>query len=1556
MDNAIASKEALGLSLGVSLTAEQVAALTHDIVWLEEYEVNGEKVLVPVLYLAQAEGRVAANGALIQGRDVTLISGGELNNQGTLRAGANLDVTAADIGNSGLMQASERLSLLAVDSIRNAQGGIIAGRDVSAIALTGDIVNERSVTTHESALGNRAWASSLVDSAARIEAGNSLSLSAGRDVANLGGVLDSRGDLSIDAGRDVTVASVQDLQHQSRGSTYLNERVTQLGAEVTAGRDLGISAGRDLGVIASDLKAGRDLDMDAGRDLTISSAADESHFYSKSRKVTQSTDRIVQQSSQVQAGRDIALGAGNDLSLIASQVKAGHDVALNAGQDTNILSAQDESASYYFKKSKGSFGRSKSEQKESYDSTNVASVIEAGHDLTVNTSKAADGSLSLDGGRDVTVIGSQLKAGNDLLVGGTGDVAVLSGIEEHGSYSKKTKSGFLGLSKSGKSQLKTTASQVASELEAGNDAVIAAGNDVRLRASTATAGNDAELRAGLVTDTGDINLVSANDEAYSYSEQYKKKIGMSTADLLGSGLGSPSWGGDITVASAKKAGKEAQSSTSVGSQVTADRDATLMAERDINVIGSGVSAGRNVLLDAGRDVNVVAGSSSQKNTSWKNTKTVGMQQDMDSNGYTTFFGEEKLKDKKVSSEQTAAASQIDAGLDLNVKAGRDIVQQGSDMSAGYDLNLQAGRHIVIDAAHEQSTQSREQSQERDGSTTRVNHNLGNLKDALSGAGEGENTTSQVSSTLKAVDTISQFFGGPTFDAHSGKSSQSQSTTQVIDSNRPSTLGAGNDISLSAGEGVIARGAQLDAGRDINVKARDITLDVAQGAISEDNQQTQGKSGFNAGTTGGFKVGVGGSHGTASQDSRQGTSSGSYLDAGRDINLEASHDLSLIGTQAQSGRDINLKAGNDLLVGAAGNDHVSDEHRRSGGGEVGITVGSEGFGVYASVSLGKGNLDREGTRQQEAYLYAGRDLNFESGRDTTLAGAQLEGENVNGQVGRDLTVSSVPDTGKVKGKEYDVSATVTVGYGVSVSGSVGFGETSGKTDWVGTQTSVIARDKLDIRTEDHTQIDGAVIASQTGHLKLDTDTLGFRDIQGEDREHGYYLNAGGSYGSGAQDTSQVGKGEAGVNGWSVEGYDYSKEREQIVRATVGEGEIVVRNDAETGNDSTAGLNRDLDKAYEITRDEEERTDLYVSGSSLEAVSDPVKTFSQWKKSAENYGESSEKALEDLSQLVFAASSFANGASIDEVQTGLRIRTLLNQINKGDAEEKRAATEELIRGIATNANEMDIQAVAERIAQIAENNPTDALQAIGILAALENPNGYKQNFTQALGVAAVGALGLLLLTGTLNTEASKDAANSLMEAAAKTGANVQEQLKISAELWTLILGTAFPIHQLDPKYGPLVTPIVDPLAGGNATSGGYGAGGSIITVPHTGGNQLDNQQGGTSYTTPEHQLNPGSMYSESVGNMKEFLLSPGFGSDLNSGARKTNKIYDGQSVYQATQKIGDYVKRGDQLYLDGLHKDHLEVFDSRGNFKYVLNFDGSINDSKTQSALAEGRKLK
>ncbi len=84
-----------------------------------------------------------------------------------------------------------------------------------------------------------------------------------------GGVLQSRGDLSLDAGRDVTVAAVEDRQGQTRWNTSRLQSVTQLGAEVSAGRDLNVSAGRDLSAVASALEARRDIALSAGRDVTL---------------------------------------------------------------------------------------------------------------------------------------------------------------------------------------------------------------------------------------------------------------------------------------------------------------------------------------------------------------------------------------------------------------------------------------------------------------------------------------------------------------------------------------------------------------------------------------------------------------------------------------------------------------------------------------------------------------------------------------------------------------------------------------------------------------------------------------------------------------------------------------------------------------------------------------------------------------------------------------------------------------------------------------------------------------------------------------------------------------------------------------------------------------------------------------------------------------------------------------------------------------------------------------------------------------------------------------
>jgi len=386
MDNAIASKDALNLSMGVGLTAEQVAALTHDIVWLEEHEVNGEKVLVPVLYLAQANGRLGPTGALIAGNDVSLIAGGNLDNVGTLKATNNLSATAGkDLVNSGLIEAGNRLDLLATNNIINKSGGIITGRDVNLTTRTGDVINERTITSSDNSTRFGTQHHDYADNAARIEAANDLTVNAAKDINIAGGVMKSGQDTVLNAGRDINVSSVQVNNSVFHDDRHNSSDVTQLGAEIDAGRDFKADAKRDINVIASQIDAKRDVAIKATGDVVITSAADETHSLSKSKKLTVQEDHVSQVMSCISAGGDVRLDAGIDLSVISSRITAGDEAYLVAGDNLDILAAQDSDYSLYDKKKKGSFGKLKLKRDEVTDIKHIGSEIKAGGDLTLSS-------------------------------------------------------------------------------------------------------------------------------------------------------------------------------------------------------------------------------------------------------------------------------------------------------------------------------------------------------------------------------------------------------------------------------------------------------------------------------------------------------------------------------------------------------------------------------------------------------------------------------------------------------------------------------------------------------------------------------------------------------------------------------------------------------------------------------------------------------------------------------------------------------------------------------------------------------------------------------------------------------------------------------------------------------------------------------------------------------------------------------------------------------------------------------------------------------------------
>ncbi|MFK8400298.1 hemagglutinin repeat-containing protein [Pseudomonas sp. BGr12] len=755
MDNAIAYKDSLQLSVGVGLSAEQVAALTHDIVWLEEAEVNGEKVLVPVLYLAQAENRLGPTGALIQGQDVSLISGGELNNAGTLRASNNLSASASNLSNSGLIQAGNRLDLLADDSIRNAAGGIIAGRDVSLTALTGDVINERSVTRIDSAQSaNRTWTTSFADSAARIEAANSLDISAGRDVSNLGGVLQSRGDLFIGADRDVNIASVEVTNGQLNGRRYYSETTTQLGAEASAGRDLDISAGRDLNAVASRLDAARDAALSAGRDVTLASAADESHSYSNTRKISSQKDHVEQQGTELTAGGDVSIAAGQDLALKASSVSASGEAYLYAGRDVSLVSEQDSDYSYYRKTKTSSSGLS-STTKTRVDSS--SSTTQAGSLVSADKIAIRAGQdIAVQGSDVASTNGTSLLAGRNVLIDG----ATESFETSHAESKKKSglmSSGGIGLTL-GSSSLKTTQDDHTEQTRGSTigsvlgNVDIQAGKDLTIRGSDLVAGKDINLIGQ------NVSILEAQNRNRSEETREQKKSGLTLA--LSGSVGS-------AVNTAYQSSKEARH----------EDDSRLAALKGIQAGLTGYQA-----WQASQQGGGMSGDTTGQFV-----------------GIALSLGTQQSKSKTTQEQSIGQGSTLTAGNNLSIlatgagKVGEDgdIRIQGSQLKAGQDVMLAANRDLILEAASN--------TQKLDGKNSSSGGNIG----ASIGVGSGG----------AGISIFANGNKGTGFEHGNGTTW----TETTVDAGRQVTLISGRDTSL-IGAQVNGEQITAKVGRDLTLRS------------------------------------------------------------------------------------------------------------------------------------------------------------------------------------------------------------------------------------------------------------------------------------------------------------------------------------------------------------------------------------------------------------------------------------------------------------------------------------------------------------------------------------------------------------------------------------------------------------------------------------------------------------------------------------------------------------------------------------------------------------------
>ncbi|MEB1940148.1 hemagglutinin repeat-containing protein [Xanthomonas campestris pv. campestris] len=601
----------LQLSMGVGLTAAQAAALTQDIVWMVEQDYQGQKVLVPVVYLASNSLQLRGDGALIAGGNVELNATNSMSNQGVI-AGADVSITAGNLLNQGRISGTGSVALEARNDLLNR--GHIQGRDVALVAGN-NLVSEAAKAINGVGILSGISASNTLQMVAgndmtltgtRVQADGSAALIAGNNLSltpsalrNDNGLLRGGDAVSVTTGQDLIVSAGNDLQlHgvtiKAGGSAALQAGnnlsltpTTGLDGKVatrtniSTGDSLQLTAGNDLTIRQAEVKAGGDLIAAAGNNLNVESVLNESETNSynsrngKTRVTTTTTTQTVDQQA-LTAGGNLILSAGNDVNLVAAKLDAGKGLGISAGNDINAITLTTVDTS------------------DTLETRKRFKQTTATRDETVyGTEFNAGGNLAMQAGNDITLTAASAatKEGGISLAAGN-DVNLLAASEQHDAVQDMTKK------KKGTFSSKTTTTHdewhdtVAVTTTLSGDTVqIAAGNDLLSQGAQVASTGDVVLAAG--------NNITLDTVQNTHSEEHEKTVKKS--GLYGGG------GFSVALGVTKKTdGLDVTEVTNSGSLVgSTDGSVTMTAGNKVAITGSDVLSATSTTI-VGKEVTIAA--------------------------------------------------------------------------------------------------------------------------------------------------------------------------------------------------------------------------------------------------------------------------------------------------------------------------------------------------------------------------------------------------------------------------------------------------------------------------------------------------------------------------------------------------------------------------------------------------------------------------------------------------------------------------------------------------------------------------------------------------------------------------------------------------------------------------------------------------------------------------------------------------------------------------------------------------------------------------------------
>ncbi len=746
---------------------------------------------------------------------------------------------------------------------------------------------------------------------------------------------------------------------------------------------------------------------------------------------------------------------------------------------------------------------------------------------------------------------------------------------------------------------------VNSNLNFSGNISINSGKDITVKASSINSGvqsengGDISLKAGEITTAnfndnsnkinmgeGSVNIISAAQNSYSYSQSQTISLGGSNIRYDNDGLVY----GEFRNETDKK-----YVTVQNASLINANNgDVKIDATKDINITSSNVSAigavdtGKIELTSQNGNVNIASGLNTEETIHKTTSGEAFINFEINSNQISLQGGVQGqiAKNKQengniVSSNLVANSILIDSGGGLEnanqkIDQGNININSSNLVSQNGDVVLNAANNVNLTTSNNYVKSTSQETNFEVDARAEITYNFTDVWKSIEKLKDVQPT--EVANAVYGSDgLVANIIKGNDFD-------------ETMQGNEKGV----NDLSTLFNAG---KGASGGAGIYVHLEFDTQKQSQSQESVMQNNILSQNDVRVNAGNS------------WTDSQSQQAKN-----------NDEKLPEINIASTIIRANNDVELNASKGNLNIIA---DTNNQEQKQSSFSVNLNIP-----IMAAGNIGGGFAVSRSESSSETYvnseIRAGNNFTSNSKNDTNIISSNIIAQNIDMMVGGDLNIESKQNTSKSDASSFAIQGSRGSTSGAN-SGSISFSDLDANRVWVDNQASIVATNSVNINVEQNTDIKGAMIANISnyinedgtinkdkelltdgGNLVLNTDSLSYSDINDEDKMRNVGLGISGS------NRSQGGqnRGNASVN------FNYAMhDKEQITKATIGQGVINVGGDADSGD---LLINRDVNKSQEIIKSVEVAP-INVAYTQEWGMSDDVKNNGDEKNFAEKYRE-------------------------------------------------------------------------------------------------------------------------------------------------------------------------------------------------------------------------------------------------------------------------------------------------------------------------------------------------